>query len=122
MVQISADTDGNEKRYYPETKELVIDAFDRHSVKNFQVAAAASEALDLSDIAAVRGMYLEVDGDCDVVLNGSATPIEMRKSSTTTGVTAKLFIEGIIGSVTIDNTGGAAAVNGDVVLWGDLST
>jgi len=119
LVQISADTDAKRKHYYPETKEVVIDAFDKTTNRNFTVASAASEALDLSDITDVRGLYLEVDGDVDVIINGSATPISLKRSSTGTGVVAKLFLEASISSITIDNTAGSSAVNGEMAIWGD---
>lgn len=117
LVQISQDTSAKEKFYYPDTKETIIDVFDRQSVKNVQVAAAASEAMNLSDIDDVRGMFLELDGDCSVEVNGNAIP--MQRASTATGTKARLFLEGAITSLTIDNTSGASAINGILVLWGD---
>lgn len=120
LLQISKDTDGKDKRYYPETKEVVIDSFEKLSHKNFTVDAVSSETMDLSDIGDVRGLYLEVDADCDVSLNGSLTPLELRKASAATGTTAKLFFEGLVTSLEITNAG-ASALHGELVLWGDIA-
>jgi hypothetical protein len=118
LVQISADTDGNDKRFYPTTKEVVIDGFDRQQNKNFSVAASASEAMDIGDVTAPRGLYMECSADVDVVLNGSET-LNMRVAAGQS--VAKLFYEGVISSVSVDNTAGASAVTGEFVIWGDVT-
>lgn len=120
LVQLSTDTAGDKKLYYPDSSAVIIDSFDHQTTKNVQVAAAASEAMNLSDVTDVRGVYLEVDGDIDVIIDGSATPISLtREPGAGTGDVARLFLEASISSITLDNTGGAAAVNGLLVLWGD---
>jgi len=119
LVQISGDTSAKDKRYYPETQDTIVDTMDRSSTKEIQVAGLASEVMNLHDIAAVKGMYLEVDGDIDLTIDGSATPVQLRKASTVTGTKARFFMEGAITSLTLDNTANATAVNGVLVLWGD---
>ena len=121
LVQISSDTDGKDKRYYPDSQETTLSGFDRSSVKDIQVAAAAIDVINFQDITLVKGMYLEVDGDIDLIINGSATAVPLVKGSTAAGTKARFFMEGDITALSLDNSGGAAAVNGVLVMWGDPS-
>lgn len=117
LVQISGDTDGADKRYYPTSQEEVIDVFDRSATRDISIAAGASEAMSLSDITATRGMYLELSAGVDLILNGSATPLPLLPPNT--GGKVRFFMEGTITAITIDNTGGAVAVTGVLATWGD---
>lgn len=117
LVQISGDTAGKDKRYYPDTKETIIDGFLRSATKDIHVTAGNNDAMNLSDVDAPKGIYLEVDQTVDIVLNGNT--ISLEKASTATGTVAKFFMEGPITSLNIDNSGGANDVTGVLVLWGD---
>lgn len=95
--------------------EVILDGFDRAVSNIVAIAAAATEQLSLGDLSTVRGMYLEVDGDCTVRLNGSTDDILMKVGAT--GGKAKLLLEATITQVEIEATG--AAVNGVYAMWGD---
>lgn len=115
--QIYADTNKKNVLFAPDDtlSEVVIDSFTKHSSNNISVAASASENLPLGDITAIKGMYLQVDADCTVKLNGGTETIQLRAQGTTSP-SAKLFIEADINQVNV--TAGSAILNGTICLWG----
>lgn len=118
-VRTARDTDFNFAMWDPDVtlSEVILDGFDKQTNGVFTVAVSSSESLNLGDITAVKGMYLEVDADCLVRLNGSTDDIQMRIGAT--GSPAKLFIEADISAVVVENQSGTAILNGVVVFWGD---
>jgi len=118
LVQISGDASGKDKRYYPESQITVMDGFDRSATKDINIPAATNEAMNLADITLVKGVYLELDGDVGLQLNGNPA-IPLKRNSLATGTKVRFFIEADINAISIDNTAGASAVNGVLVLWGD---
>lgn len=121
VVQTSLDTDTKRKLFYQDddtTAEVVITAFDQQAGGTLSVAAAASENLPFGDVVDVRGVYLELSGDCSVYINGSPDAIPVKTSSSTE--VAKLFLEADINQVTITNTG-STTLTGQFCVWGDPS-
>lgn len=100
--------------------EVAIDTYLRMASGKFNIAASGTEALSLGDVDAVKGLFIKVDGDVTVDINGLGA-IQLRRSATTAGTVAKLFMEADITSVSITNTDGTAAVNGVWCVWGDLA-
>lgn len=115
-TRIYSDTAKKNALFAPDDalSEEVIDSFDQHSSSDFVIAATASEDLPLGDMDTIKGMYLAVDADCVVKLNGGTEQIQMRKPSTSS--LAKLCIEADITQVNI--TAGAATLNGTICVWG----
>lgn len=94
--------------------EVILDGFD-HAVSNIiSVDALATEALSLGDLTTVRGLYLKVNADCIVRLNGSTDDIQLKVGGT--GQPAKLFLEATITQVEVE---AIAALTGVYCLWGD---
>lgn len=120
LTQISLDTLATEKTYYPTTKEVVSDGFDGQMSSNISVAIAGSLSLTFGDVAAVKGLNLEVSADCVIRLNGSSDDIQLRrKPDAITGDMATFFIEGDISALIVDNSAGSAILTGFYVVWGD---
>lgn len=100
--------------------ERVIATFTKHASGDFSIAADATESLSMGDIEAVKGLYIDVDADCVVKLNGGSEEIQMRAQTSATAVVgAKMFIECDITDVNI-TAGADATLSGSYCIWGDL--
>jgi len=121
IVQVARDADMKNTLFSTDETlaEVIADGFDRSVTGLLHVAATVTESVPLGDVDVPKGLYLEVDQDCQVAINGSADLIQLRKSSTASSVPAKLFLEADISSLAI--TAGATAVNGAFCVWGDPS-
>ena len=119
-VRVYSDTAAKNALFAPsdDLSEKVIDSFLRQSSSNFVIAAAANEDLPLGDITAIKGVYIQVDADCIVKINGGSEEIQMRVQGAT-APSAKLFLEADINQVNI--TADAAALNGTICVWGDTA-
>jgi len=119
-VQIHDDTDAKDALWAPDKTlaKTVITNMQRHQAGTFQIDAAATENLSLGDIAAVRAVYIEVDGNFNVVWNGGAEIFNYLLADTTSGRKARCFNEMTVTACAITNPG-AAAINGRYVVYGD---
>lgn len=120
-VRIADDANMKDMLFGPddELAEIVADGFLRQASGIIALDAAATESLSFGDVDAVKGLYLKIDQDVQVDINGLGN-LQMRRHTTTTGTYAKLFIEGDITSVSITNGGSAA--RGLWCVWGDPAT
>lgn len=118
-VRTSRDTDYKQAMWDPDVTlaEKILDGFEKQANGNFAIDATDTETLSFGDIDAVRGMYLETSLECKVRLNGSLDSIELKPAEA--GVPAKLFLEGIIGQVDVENTSATEELTGVFVFWGD---
>lgn len=118
-VRTSRDTEYKQAMWYPDVTlaEKVLDGFEKQTNGNFSIPATASEYLSFVDVEAVRGMYLEVDLECSLRLNGSLDAIELKPAES--GVPAKFFLEAVITEVLIQNPSTTSPLTGVVVFWGD---
>jgi hypothetical protein len=116
--KISDDSAGKNLLFAPDDAlaEVIIDVYTKQANGHFTVAAGATEAMSLGDVAAVKGAYLETNGDCDVYVNGSATSIPVKMA--TGGTVAKLFLEAAITAISI-KAPAAVTVTGKICVWGD---
>lgn len=119
VLQVSEDTAEKNKLFSTdETLAIVtVDGYARAVSGMMQVAATLTESVPLGDVVAPKGLYLKADAACTIKINGSVTGIAMVPGNSTSGATAKLFIEATITAVTV--TAGAAALNLTYCLWGD---
>ena len=118
--QISRDTDARQKMFYYDTaaSAVVIDTFNKSASGDLSVAVSSTDTLPLGDIVSVKGLYLEVDADCLVRLNGSLDDIQLRAQSGTIAK-AKLFIEADITQVEVENVDPTNVLTGVFCVWGD---
>jgi hypothetical protein len=97
--------------------QVQTDTFTKQANSVLSIPAASIESLSFGDVTLVKGLYLEVDQDALVRINGSTDAIQIRKAS---GVgKAKLFLEADINQVTVENPVADAALTGVYVIWGD---
>jgi len=97
--------------------QVQTDTFTKQANSVLSIPAASIESLSFGDVTLVKGLYLEVDQDALVRINGSTDAIQLRKAS---GVAkAKLFLEADINQVTVENPVADAALTGVYVIWGD---
>jgi hypothetical protein len=99
--------------------EVSIDTWVRQNSGKVSVAVSDNEDLPLGDVTAVKGIYLKLDGEAQVKLNGSADAIQLRKGGSASY--AKLFIECDISAVNIINPSADDVLNGTYCVWGDLT-
>jgi hypothetical protein len=121
-VFITDDADGADVLFGnsdPATALQQIDAFKRYASGKLNIAASATENLPLGDVDAVKGVYVQLDGDFDVVFNGGSDTINFKKADTLTGRVAKMFMEADFSAIAITNPDGATEINGRFVVWGD---
>jgi hypothetical protein len=121
-VRIGEDTDMKNLLFGPDDTlaEQVIDRYERQTSGKFKIAANETESLPLGDITAVKGMFLKINGDALITLNGADTPIQVRKPGTTSTDYGRLFLEADIASVSIEAPE-LSAVEGVYCFWGDVS-
>jgi len=119
-VHTYEDTAGKNKLFAPdpELSEVVNDGFDKQAGGVVSVAVSSNEGLSLGDLTAVKGLFLRVNGDAQVILNGGDA-IQMRKGPS--GSTARLFIEADITSINVANPSATDVLNGVYCIWGDPS-
>lgn len=120
VVQNSLDTSAKRKLFYQEddnTAEVVSDAFERQTGGVLDIDVSSTEALPFGDVTDVRGVYIEVDGACDVRVNGSPDPIPIQPAPAATQ--AKLLLEAGITGITIENSSATNRLTGHYCLWGD---
>ena len=103
----------------PELSEVVSDGFDKSTSGVISVAASGNENLNFSDITAVKGLWLKIDGEAKLKINGSADEIQLRlEPGAATGAFAKFFIEADISTLNIGNPS-EAVMHGVYCCWGD---
>lgn len=110
---------------HEDLSKVTIDSFLRHNSGNPTVLNATAKVLSLGDVGAVKGVYIEADADCDVRLNGSADPIQLRRApvggtQTVITPTVKLFLESDITAIEVTASQGSD-VNLSYVVWGDVA-
>ena len=119
QVQMTQDDAGKRKLYSDDATAAASDTtgYQRGANSLISIDPETTEAMAFGDVSLVRGMYLEVDQDALVRLNGSGDALQMRVAS---GVgKAKLFLETEVTEVTIENVSTDTALTGVFVCWGD---
>ena len=121
-VHAYEDTLGKNKLFAPdaELSEVVSDGFEKSTSGKISVAASGNENINLGDITAVKGLWLKLDGEAKLKINGSADEIQLRLEPAGVAGTsfAKFFIEADISSINIVNDS-AAVIAGVFLAWGD---
>ena len=92
------------------------DGYAKQANSVLSVAPLATESLSFGDVTLVKGIYLEVDQEAKVRLNGGDA-IQMRMAVGATK--AKLFLEADVSQVTVENTDDTAVLTGFWIVWGD---
>lgn len=120
-VRVAEDSEMAELLFgKPDEAALVtVDSYTHVASGSLEVLADQTESLSLGDVSSVKGLFLRVDNDCLVNVNELGT-FQLRKPSTQTGTTARLFIEGDITSVTVKAPVGSN-VHGVYCVWGDVA-
>lgn len=121
-VNTARDSSMKDLVYGPSEDSRLVqtDSYEQWGGGSFTIAAAANEDLNLGDVDAVRGIYLEAAGDLEITLNGSDTPLTLHRPDSQVGTVAKLFAEAEIDTVNVANPG-TAAVSGHFHVYGDAS-
>jgi hypothetical protein len=118
-ILISNDEDGKYKLFAPDdTKiERQIDTYQRHFSGTASIVSTGTEALSLGDLGTAKGLWLSVNADCLVTINGG-TPIQLRRASGAAGDDkAGLMLEADITALSV--TAQATAVDVIYAVWGD---
>lgn len=119
-VRVGYDTDMNNLLFGPsdELSEVIIDAYSRVTSGLVRIAEDTTEDLPLGDVETVKGIYLKVNQDVQIVLNDGTDVIQLRKPTASTSVYARLFLEADITKVTI-TAPETLVVEGVYCVWGD---
>jgi hypothetical protein len=116
------DTLAKHKLFAPDAEllEVISDGFDKSTSGVISVAASGNANLDLGDITAVKGLWLKIDGEAKLKINGSTDEIQLRLEPDGTAGTdfAKFFIEADISSLNVGNPS-ASVMSGVFMAWGD---
>ena len=120
QLRIARDTEMRRLLFSDDTQlsEKVIDGYAKHVQGHIAIIAGATESLCLGDITAVKGLYLELDQNAYVRLNGSSDNIVCAKPPSASEDSAKLFLEADISAVEIENAT-TVPLTGLYVMWGD---
>lgn len=119
LIQISRDTEGQRKLFWGDevSDQAVIDSLEKSAGSMLAVEPSAIESLTFGDVADVRGFYLEVNGPCLVRLDGGIQSLTLAPAPD--ALTAKMFFEGPITGLEVQNTSTTDALAGLYVVWGD---
>lgn len=98
--------------------EVTIDEFEKQSSGVFSIAPETTEEINLGDINTVLGLFLRVDRECLLYLNGSLDAIPLKPSGNTLFPFAKFFMEGPITEVSIRAPVAEKTVTGVFCAWG----
>lgn len=117
LVQASEDTDGKDLLIKTDTglAETVVDDLEKAFAGIIKTLASATDTLSFGDIAVVLGLFIKVNGDCTVTINGHAHAVKLRANAKW----AKLFLEETITSLTV-TAPAEADVRGTYAVWGDV--
>lgn len=117
--QISRDSNQKLKLFFPDlsSEAVSIDQFETAANSVLSLAASAVESLTFGDVVDVRGLYLEVNQDCYLRLNGSVDNIPVKLAPNAS--VAKVFLEADITEIQIQNLSTTDLLTGVYVLWGD---
>ncbi len=123
VMDVAEDSSGKLKEFERPRDTVLVnkgDFWNRIHGGNFSIAKTETEVLDLGDVAIpAKGLYLEVSGQCDITLNGLASPFQVRPTAKESSQLLKLFLEVDITSISITNTDGTKAMTGSYRVWGD---
>lgn len=121
-VNIASDTDMKNLLFGPDDalSEVTIDAYARMASGLVHIAATENEDLPTGDVTAVKGIFLKVNQEVTVKINGGSEVFQMRKPTTSSSVYARLFFEGDITQVNI-TAPADADVEGVYCVWGDTA-
>ena len=119
QLQVALDTTMRRALFKddPTLSQVVIDTYAGQSNSILSVEPLATEPITFGDVTLVRGLYLEVDGEAKVYLNGEPTAIQMKIAPE--GTKAKLFVEAEVTALSIENTSDTATLTGVFCCWGD---
>lgn len=122
VIDVASDSGGKLKEFERprDTSRVKLDGiWQRIHGGNFTIPISTGEALDLGDVPSpAKGLYIEVNNDCDIVLNGLASPIQVRRVPAQATLPTKLFLEVDITSVLVTALG-TNVVEGTYRVWGD---
>ena len=96
--------------------QMQTDGYTKQANSVLSIAPEATESLSFGDVTLVKGLYLEVDQEAKVRVNGGDA-LQMRMAVGATK--AKLFLEADVSQVTVENTDDTAALTGFMCCWGD---
>ena len=96
--------------------QMQTDGYAKQANSVLSIAPLATESLSFGDVTLVKGIYLEMDQEAKVRVNGG-DPIQMRMAVGATK--AKLFLEADVSQVTVENTDDTVALTGFYCAWGD---
>ena len=119
---ISEDAEGTEGLFgqsAASTQEVTIDNMGTPISGKFSIAGGGVEDLPLGDIDDIRALFVKAKGDFDVQFNGSSDKLQIRRARAATGVTAKMFLEGVFTEVKITNDSATDILTGIFALYGD---
>lgn len=121
QVQAALDTSMRRALFKDDLTSATVqtDAWTKQANSVLSVEPGGLESLSFGDVTLVRGLYLEVDGNARVRLNGASDPIQLTKASDVSK--AKLFVEAELTQITVENPSGDTVITGVWVIWGDPS-
>lgn len=119
QVQLSQDQDMRRKLYSDDLASVAqtdTSGFARQANSMLNIEPSGIENLTFGDVTLVRGLYLEVDKEAKVRLNGATDALQLRIADGAS--VAKLFLECEITQVTVENPA-EDTLSGVYVVWGD---
>ena len=100
--------------------EYTTDEYGEENSSQFSIAATANTNLSLGTVGAVSGIFICAHGDFDLVLNGAAFALEVRRpSDAAASDPAKIYLDCSVTSVNIENVHATLPLVGYYAVWGD---
>lgn len=121
-VQIFSDTEERNVLFAPDDTdaEVIVDDYNEMNGAQFSIAATGNLTLSLGSVGAVSGVFISAQGDFDLVLNGAASAIEVRRSvDAAASDPAKIYLDCVVTSVNVENVHATLPLVGYYAVWGD---
>jgi hypothetical protein len=117
FLEIANDADMKEPLFGPIDETLAatqIDGYTKPASGIVKVLATQTESIPFGDVAAVKGIYLKVNQNCGLKINGEAA---ITLAMGNANGYARFFLEAALTSVQL--VAGSADVQGIFCVWGD---
>ena len=121
-VRIYEGTNERDVLFGPSVDDATVnmDSYNESHSGRFRVDASGSLSLGLGALQACRGVFIRATGDFDLTLNGSATPMQIRRrTGATASESVSVYLDCVVTSASITNTSSTTVLNGYFAMWGD---
>lgn len=123
VLTISEDTEGKQIIFKRDDAlaEQKLDGFTRAASSIFNIEMSSNEDMSFGDVDIIRHVYIEADGDFNLVFSGGTDILAVKLADTVVGRKAIFDADVQVTQVNIANPSATAELNGAYAVYGDLA-